>query len=182
MPNFSSYLSPFSWRYGSGDMRRLWSEEHKRLLWRRIWVALAETQSELGLVTAAQVEDLRYHADEVDVERSLAIEAEIHHDLMAEVKAFAEQCPVGGGIIHVGATSMDIEDNADALQLADEYEYSEGTIFGERYVQFTYASGSGSSFQLMFIDNLDHNYPNGKNHPVIMADILWKFFSQFQLP
>ena len=115
--SFSSYLSPFSWRYGSDEMRRLWSEEHKRRLWRRIWVALAETQSELGLVTQAQVEDLRYHADEVDMERSLAIEAEIHHDLMAEVKAFAEQCPVGGGIIHLGATSMDIEDNADALRV-----------------------------------------------------------------
>jgi len=115
--SFSSYLSPFSWRYGSDEMRRLWSEEHKRRLWRRIWVALAETQSEFGLVTPAQVEDLRYHADEVNVERSLAIEAEIHHDLMAEVKVFAEQCPVGGGIIHLGATSMDIEDNADALRV-----------------------------------------------------------------
>jgi adenylosuccinate lyase len=117
MFTFSSYLSPFSWRYGTDDMRRLWSEQHKRRLWRRIWVALAETQSEFGLVTPAQVEDLRYHADEVDVERSLAIEADIHHDLMAEVKAFAEQCPVGGGIIHLGATSMDIEDNADALRV-----------------------------------------------------------------
>ena len=115
--SFSSYLSPFSWRYGSDEMRRLWSEEHKRRLWRRIWVALAETQSEFGLVTPAQVEGLRYHADEVNVERSLAIEAEIHHDLMAEVKVFAEQCPVGGGIIHLGATSMDIEDNADALRV-----------------------------------------------------------------
>jgi adenylosuccinate lyase len=114
---YSSYLSPFSWRYGSDDMRRLWSEEHKRRLWRRIWVALAETQSELGLITAAQVTDLRGHMDEINVERSLAIEAEIHHDLMAEVKAFAEQCPVGGGIIHLGATSMDIEDNADALRV-----------------------------------------------------------------
>jgi adenylosuccinate lyase len=117
MPDFSSYLSPFSWRYGSDDMRRLWSEEHKRLLWRRIWVALAETQSEFGLVTSEQAADLRAHMDEVNVERSLAIEAEIHHDLMAEVKAFAEQCPVGGGIIHLGATSMDIEDNADALRV-----------------------------------------------------------------
>jgi len=114
---YTSYLSPFSWRYGSDDMRRLWSEEHKRRLWRRIWVALAETQSELGLVTSEQVEDLRLHADQINVERSLAIEAEIHHDLMAEVKAFAEQCPVGGGIIHLGATSMDIEDNADALRV-----------------------------------------------------------------
>jgi len=117
MPNYSSYLSPFSWRYGSDEMRRLWSEEHKRRLWRRIWVALAETQSEFGLVTAEQAADLRAHAGEVNVERSLAIEAEIHHDLMAEVKVFAEQCPVGGGVIHLGATSMDIEDNADALRV-----------------------------------------------------------------
>ncbi|MFZ5902699.1 MAG: adenylosuccinate lyase [Chloroflexota bacterium] len=117
MSSYSSYLSPFSWRYGSDAMRRLWSEEHKRRLWRRIWLALAETESEFGLVTPDQVADLRSHADEVDVERSLAIEAEIHHDLMAEVKAFAEQCKIGGGIIHLGATSMDIEDNADALRI-----------------------------------------------------------------
>ena len=124
MNTYSSYLSPFSWRYGSDDMRRIWSEENKRRLWRRIWVALAETQSELGLVTQAQVEDLRNHMDEINVERSLAIEAEIHHDLMAEVKAFAEQCPVGGGIIHLGATSMDIEDNADALRVRAALDYA----------------------------------------------------------
>jgi adenylosuccinate lyase len=128
MPNFSSYLSPFSWRYGSDNMRRLWSEENKRLLWRQIWVALAETQSELGLVTQVQVFDLRAHADEVDVERSLAIEAEIHHDLMAEVKVFAEQCPVGGGIIHLGATSMDIEDNADALRIRAALDLTLATL------------------------------------------------------
>jgi adenylosuccinate lyase len=125
---YSSYLSPFSWRYGSDEMRRLWSEEHKRRLWRRLWVALAETQSEFGLVTSVQVEDLRVHADEVDVERSLAIEAEIHHDLMAEVKAFAEQCPVGGGIIHLGATSMDIEDNADALRIRAALNFTLATL------------------------------------------------------
>jgi adenylosuccinate lyase len=125
---YSSYLSPFSWRYGSDDMRRLWSEEHKRRLWRRIWVALAETQSELGLVTAAQVNDLRAHMDEINVERSLAIEAEIHHDLMAEVKAFAEQCSVGGGIIHLGATSMDIEDNADALRVRAALDLTLATL------------------------------------------------------
>lgn len=117
MTAYSSYLSPFSWRYGSDEMRRLWSEEHKRKLWRRLWATLAETQAEFGLVTPEQAADLRAHADEVNVERSLAIEAEIRHDLMAEIKAFAEQCPLGGGIIHLGATSADIEDNADALRL-----------------------------------------------------------------
>jgi len=117
--NHTTFLSPFTWRYGSDAMRELWSERHKRLLWRRLWVALAEAQHEAGLVSAEQVEDLRRHQAEVDLARSLEIEAEIHHDLMAEVRAYAEQCPVGGGIIHLGATSMDIEDNADALRLRD---------------------------------------------------------------
>jgi adenylosuccinate lyase len=117
MPDYETYLSPFSWRYASPEMRRLWSEQTKRLLWRRIWVALASAQSEFGLVTREQVIELEAHAVQVNLERALQIEAEIHHDLMAEVRTFAEQCPQAGGIIHLGATSMDIEDNADALRL-----------------------------------------------------------------
>jgi len=115
--SFNTYQSPFSWRYGSDEMRSIWSEEHKRLLWRRCWVALAEAQVNYGLVTAAQAADLRCHSAELDITRSLAIEKEIHHDLMAELKVFANQCPTGGGVIHLGATSMDIKDNAEALQL-----------------------------------------------------------------
>lgn len=111
-----TYLSPFTWRYGSKEMRQIWSEAHRRRLWRRIWVALAEAEQAAGLVTAEQVADLAAHADEINLARALEIEAEIHHDLMAEVRTYAEQCPVGGGIIHLGATSMDIEDNADALR------------------------------------------------------------------
>jgi adenylosuccinate lyase len=114
-----TFISPFSWRYGSDEMRRIWSEINKRLLWRRIWVALAEVQAECGLVTQEQVQDLRAHAQDIDWERAQALEEALRHDLMAEVRTFAEQCPVGGGIIHLGATSMDIEDNADALRLRD---------------------------------------------------------------
>jgi adenylosuccinate lyase len=117
MTDHDIYQSPFSWRYGSPEMRALWSEAGKRRLWRHIWVALAEAQCAAGLVTAEQAADLRAHRDEIDLERALAIEAEIGHDLMAEVRAYAEQCPIGGGIIHLGATSMDVEDNADALRL-----------------------------------------------------------------
>ncbi|MHB1295641.1 MAG: adenylosuccinate lyase [Anaerolineae bacterium] len=113
------YISPFTWRYGSDEMRRLWSEVGKRRLWRRIWVALAEVQSEVGLVSPEQVADLAAHVDQVDLERAQALEAELRHDLMAEVRTYAEQCPVGGAIIHLGATSMDVEDNADALRLRD---------------------------------------------------------------
>ncbi len=117
MTDFTTYQSPFTWRYGTPAMRRLWSEAYKRRLWRQIWVALAETQAEFGLVQPEQVEDLRFHIEEINIGRAMEIEAEIQHDLMAEVRTFAEQCPLGGGIIHLGATSMDIEDNADALRI-----------------------------------------------------------------
>ncbi len=122
MDIYDNYQSPYSWRYSSEEMRQIWSETNKRKLWRRIWVALAKTQSEFGLVSPAQVEELRKHAADIDVESALKIEAEIHHDLMAELKTFAAQCPTAGGIIHLGATSMDIEDNADALRLAQSLD------------------------------------------------------------
>lgn len=117
MFDYNTYLSPYTWRYGSDTMRSVWSEAHKRRLWRKIWLALAEVQSGYGLIPVEAVEDLRRHVDDINVSRALEIEAEIHHDLMAELKAFAEQCPVGGGSLHLGATSMDIEDNADALRI-----------------------------------------------------------------
>lgn len=119
MKDYSGYLSPFSWRYGTEKMRRLWSETRKRALWRSLWVSLAKAESEFGLVTSEQVEELESRVSDVDIGRSLEIEEEIRHDLMAEIKAFAEQCPKAGGIIHLGATSMDIEDNADALRIRE---------------------------------------------------------------
>lgn len=114
--NYETYLSPFTWRYGSPSMRQIWSELNKRKIWRKLWVSLAEVQAEFGLVLPDQVADLHVHMAEVDVTRALEIEAEIHHDLMAELKVFAEQCSLGGGILHLGATSTDIEDNADVLR------------------------------------------------------------------
>jgi len=117
------YQSPFSWRYASPEMRNLWSEKNKRVIWREIWLALAEVQAEYGLVQPAQVEELRSKVKNVDLERALVIEAQIHHDLMAELKTYAEQCPLGGGILHLGATSMDIEDNADALRIRNALGY-----------------------------------------------------------
>jgi adenylosuccinate lyase len=103
-------------------MRSLWSEDHKRRLWRQIWVALAEVQSGYELVRPEQAADLRKHMEEIDLPRALEIESEIQHDLMAEVRTFAEQATLGGGIIHFGATSMDVEDNADALRLRQGLE------------------------------------------------------------
>lgn len=126
--DYSSYNSPFSWRYASPEMRQIWSEAHKRRLWRSLWVALAEVQSEYGLVTPDQAADLRAHLEQVDVPRALEIEAEIQHDLMAELKTFAEQASLGGAILHLGATSMDIEDNADALRIRQSLELVMGKL------------------------------------------------------
>ena len=112
-----TYISPFTWRYGSPAMKELFSEVTKRRLLRQIWIALATAQKQAGLVTDEQLAELITHKDDIDIERSSAIEAEIHHDLMAEIKCYAEQCPKGGSIIHLGATSMDVLDNMDALRL-----------------------------------------------------------------
>jgi adenylosuccinate lyase len=114
--DYETYLSPYTWRYGSQAMRRVWSEVSKRKLWRRLWVALAEVQAGFGIVQPEQAAELRQHMDDVDVARALEIEAENHHDLMAELMVFAEQCPQARGILHLGATSTDIEDNADVLR------------------------------------------------------------------
>ena len=117
-----TYLSPLTWRYGSEEMRAIWSEMHKRRLFRRVWVALAAAQHQAGLVTAEQLADLRAHQDDVDIARAAEIEAQIGHDLMAEIRTFAEQCPVGGPIIHLGATSYDIVDNAEVLRIRESLD------------------------------------------------------------
>jgi len=122
MDEFENYLSPFSWRYGSNEMRHIWSEVNKRRLWRLVWASLAEVQSEYGLISPEQVDDINQHADQIDIQRALEIEAEIHHDLMAELKTFADQSLVGGGSLHLGATSTDIEDNAEVLRLRESLD------------------------------------------------------------
>ncbi len=116
MTDYTYYQSPYSWRYGSPEMRKIWSEIHKREIWRFLWVALAEAQLKFGLVETDQLKDLQAHMAEVDLSRSFEFETQLKHDLMAELKTYAEQCPVGGGIIHLGATSVDIKDNTIALQ------------------------------------------------------------------
>ncbi len=122
MISFEDYQSPFSWRYGSPEMRKIWGEKNKRLIWRKLWVALAEAQTEWGLATHAQVADLKAHMTEVDVALALDFEKSSRHDLMAELKVFVGQCPQGGGILHLGATSMDIKDNGEVLQIAQSLD------------------------------------------------------------
>lgn len=111
-----SYQSPFSTRYGSNDMRALWSETAKRRAWRRVWVSVAEVQTAAGLITAEQLDDLHSQKENIDIQRARAIEAEIGHDLVAELRTFAEQCPTGGGVLHWGLTSADVQDNAEVVR------------------------------------------------------------------
>ena len=115
--NYRTYASPFSWRYGRPELRALFSEYERRRLWRAVWIALAEAQSEAGLVSPEELADLRAHGDDIDLEAAHKIEAEIHHDLMAEIRLFARQAPRGGGKLHLGSTSMDIEDNVEIYRL-----------------------------------------------------------------
>ena len=115
----SSYVSPLSWRYGSEEMKEIFSEVHKRKLLRRVWIALARAEEKAGVVSKEQVEELEAHKDDIDIEKATEIENVIHHDLMAEIKTYASQCPKAGGIIHLGATSMDALDNADAVRFTE---------------------------------------------------------------
>ncbi len=109
-------------------MRRLWSEIHRRRLWRRVWIALARAQMAAGRVRPEQLADLEAHAEPIDLARAEQIEAEIGHDLMAELLTFAEQAPLGGPVLHLGATSADIEDNADALRMREALDLIRGRL------------------------------------------------------
>ena len=111
-----NYQSPFSARYSSAEMQYLFSEEHKFRTWRRLWIALAEAENELGLpVTKEQIEELRAHADDINLEVAEAREREVRHDVMSHVFAYGEQCPLAKGIIHLGATSCYVGDNSDLV-------------------------------------------------------------------
>ena len=114
---YDTFLSPFTWRYGSDEMRGLFSEQNRRGSWRAIWLELARAESEFGLVSEDELAGIsaKAHVRHVDIERAHELERKIRHDLMAELRTFAEQARQGGGKLHLGATSMDIEDNSDAL-------------------------------------------------------------------
>src|SRR5437773_3806212 len=116
MTDFKTYQSPFSWRYGSDEMRHIWSEEMKFKRWRTVWVALAKAQHEAGLVSSEELADLEKNKDTIDVARILEIEKDTHHDVVSALREFAEKAKIGGGKIHLGATSQDIQDNSETLR------------------------------------------------------------------
>ena len=117
---YDAFESPLASRYAGREMAGIFSPAAKFRTWRRIWIALAESEQELGLpITDEQVRELRAHASDVNFERAEAIEKELRHDVMAHVHAFGEQCPKARAIIHLGATSCDIGDNADLVAMRE---------------------------------------------------------------
>jgi adenylosuccinate lyase len=120
MPNYQTYENPLGPRYASREMLHNFSQEKKFRTWRRLWVALAEAEQELGLpITDSQIAELRAHQDEVNYEAAEARERQVRHDVMAHIYAYGLQCPTAKGIIHLGATSAYVTDNADLIQMRD---------------------------------------------------------------
>ena len=116
----ANYESPLSSRYASEEMQYLFSPDNKFRTWRRLWIALAETEQELGLpITDEQIEELKAHADDINYDVAAAREKEVRHDVMAHVYAYGQQCPKARGIIHLGATSCYVGDNTDLIILYD---------------------------------------------------------------
>lgn len=114
------YESPLNSRYASDEMQRLFSPDMKFRTWRRLWIALAEAEKELGLnITEEQLDELRKFKDEINYEVAERKEREVRHDVMAHVHAYGEQCPKAKGIIHLGATSCYVGDNTDIIVMTE---------------------------------------------------------------
>jgi adenylosuccinate lyase len=121
--NHEQYDNPLIARYASPEMSQLWSPQRKFSTWRRLWVALAESQAELGLpISAAQIAELRAHVDDIDFEAARRYEQRLRHDVMAHVHAYGDVCPTARKIIHYGATSCFVTDNTDLLLLRESLQ------------------------------------------------------------
>lgn len=120
------YVSPLSERYASKEMQYIFSPDMKFTTWRRLWIALAETEMELGLsqngkpvITPEQVEELKAHVSDINYDVAKAREKEVRHDVMSHVYAYGKQCPKAAGIIHLGATSCYVGDNTDIIVMTE---------------------------------------------------------------
>ena len=118
--NTDRYQSPLSERYASREMQFLFSPDMKFRTWRRLWIALAETEKELGLgITEEQIQEMKAHQDDINYEVAKEREKLVRHDVMSHVYAFGVQCPKAKPIIHLGATSCYVGDNTDMIIMAE---------------------------------------------------------------
>ena len=117
------YTSPLSERYASKEMQYIFSPDKKFRTWRKLWIALAETEKELGLdITDEQIEELKAHADDINYDVAKQREKVVRHDVMSHVYAYGKQCPKAKGIIHLGATSCYVGDNTDIILMSEALE------------------------------------------------------------
>ena len=115
---YSTYSNPLTERYCSKNMSYIFSPQFKFSTWRKLWIALAEGEKELGInISDEQIEELKAHIDDINFEEAKKIEREVRHDVMSHVKAYGLQCPKAKGIIHLGATSAYVGDNTDVIQM-----------------------------------------------------------------
>ena len=118
--NYDGYTSPLSQRYASKEMQYLFSQNKKFRTWRKLWIALAQTEKELGLnITQEQIGEMIAHQDDINYEEAEAREKVVRHDVMSHVYAYGLQCPKAKGIIHLGATSCYVGDNTDIIIMRD---------------------------------------------------------------
>ena len=120
------YSSPLSERYASKEMQFIFSQDMKFRTWRKLWIALAETEMELGLskngeatITQEMIDEMKEHVEDINYDVARAREKEVRHDVMSHVYAFGQQCPKAAGIIHLGATSCYVGDNTDIIVMAE---------------------------------------------------------------
>ena len=114
------YTSPLSERYASREMQYIFSQDMKFRTWRKLWIALAETEKELGLhITQEQIDEMKAHAEDINYDVAKAREKEVRHDVMSHVYAYGVQCPKAKGIIHLGATSCYVGDNTDIIIMVE---------------------------------------------------------------
>ncbi len=129
--NQNQYETPLISRYASVAMSGLWSPQRKIGTWRRLWVALAEAEAELGLpITPRQIAQLREHVDDIDFEAADRYERRLRHDVMAHIHAYGDACPEARPIIHLGATSCFVTDNTDLLLLGESLELVRDRVAG----------------------------------------------------
>ncbi|MBR6004554.1 MAG: adenylosuccinate lyase, partial [Lachnospiraceae bacterium] len=126
MSDTSRYISPFSERYASTEMQYIFSQDKKFSTWRKLWIALAETEMELGLsqdgkpvITQEMIDEMKAHIDDINYDVAKEREKLVRHDVMSHVYAFGCQCPKAAGIIHLGATSCYVGDNTDIIIMRD---------------------------------------------------------------
>lgn len=125
------YESPLCERYASARMQYIFSPDFKFTSWRKMWLYLAEAEKELGLdITDEQLDELRAHLNDVDYDAAAAYEKRLRHDVMAHLRAFADQCPKAGAILHLGATSCYVGDNTDVWQLSEALKSLRGQLLG----------------------------------------------------